>query len=86
MALAWVTEQAYLELWSASRVFLLVASRSEYVVEEPEGLDEPLANLVSCRLSPRLWTNAYLAGDHHLATLDRDSLRFTGVQVLCLSL
>ncbi len=57
------------------------------LLEEPEGLDEALANLVRRGLSPRLWTDAYLAafalaGGHRLVTFDPDFLRFPGLEIL----
>jgi predicted nucleic acid-binding protein len=50
---------------------------------EPEGL----ADLVRGGLSPRLWTDAYLAafalaGGHRLVTFDQGFLRFPGLEVL----
>ena len=60
------------------------------LLEEPEGLDQALADLVRGGLSPRLWTDAYLAafalaGGHRLVTLDQDFLHFPGLEVLRLS-
>jgi toxin-antitoxin system PIN domain toxin len=57
------------------------------LLEEPQGLDEVLADLVRGGLSPRLWTDAYLAafalaGGHRLVTFDQDFLRFPGLEVL----
>jgi hypothetical protein len=66
--------EVYRELRLSSGVPLLV---------EPEGL----ADLVRGGLSPRLWTDAYLAafalaGGHRLVTFDQDFLRFPGLKVL----
>lgn len=60
------------------------------LLEEPEGLDEALADLVRGGFSPRLWTDAYLAafalaGGHRLVTFDQDFLGFPGLEVLHLT-
>ncbi|BBL83416.1 ribonuclease VapC41 (plasmid) [Thermus thermophilus] len=73
--------KVYWELRLSSRAPLL---------EEPEGLDEALADLVRGGFFPRLWTDAYLAafalaGDHRLVSFDQDFLRFPGLEVLRLS-
>ncbi|MCS7069754.1 MAG: VapC toxin family PIN domain ribonuclease, partial [Meiothermus sp.] len=59
------------------------------LLEEPDGLEEVLANLVARGFPPRLWTDAYLAafamaGGYRLVTFDRDFLSFSGLECLLL--
>jgi predicted nucleic acid-binding protein len=73
------------EAWEVYRELRL--SSGVPLLEEPQGLDEALADLVCGGLSPRLWTDAYLAafalaGGHRLVTFDQDFLRSPGLEVL----
>ncbi len=69
--------RVYRELREASGVPL---------VEEPPGLDEALETLLLPDLSPRLWTDAYLAafalvGGYRLVSFDRDFRRFSSLHL-----
>jgi len=73
------------EAWEVYRELRL--SSGVPLLEEPQGLDEVLADLVRGGLSPRLWTDAYLAafalaGGHRLVTFDQGFLHFPGLEVL----
>lgn len=60
------------------------------VLAEPAGLDEQLGELVTPKLAPRLFTDAYFAALAHtarlrLVTFDKDFARFEALNVLRLT-
>jgi predicted nucleic acid-binding protein len=59
------------------------------LLEEPQGLDDVLRKLVQNGITPRLWTDAYLAafaiaGGRQFITFDQDFMRFEGLSYVLL--
>jgi len=73
----------WMSMWLPDNIFCFT------LLEEPQGLDDVLRKLVQNGITPRLWTDAYLAafamaGGLQLVTFDQDFRRFQGLSCILL--